>query len=564
MKRMCVLLLTVVMLAGLCTVPGFAAAEAVAETEVTATMPEVSEMFTDRDMEGDYDDAVTVTLADGRSAADGEGVSIKGDVITVTGEGTYLLTGTLSNGQIVVSAADEDKVQLVLSDAHITCQGGAVLYVLESDKVFVTLAEGTENTLTSAGEFLQTDENTVDGAIFSKSDLVLNGFGTALITCETGHGIVGKDDLKLTGGTWVVDAWGKGLEANDSFRMGGGDLTITAGADGVQVENEDLTKGYIYIENGTITAECAGDGISATGVLHVAGGALDLTTTGTVDSAKGLKSDHLLEVSGGTVRVTTSDDGLHTNGDIRIIGGDITIGSMDDAVHADNTVEIAGGRVVADYSFEGVEGSVVLISGGYVSAVTTDDGINAGGGADGSGFGGRGSSFGQTSNCYILISGGEVHVDASGDGLDANGALYITGGEVYVNGPATSFNGTLDSDAGAYVTGGIVVGTGPNSWLTNFGNGSSQGSILATVSGSHGEGTEITLADNGTGEVILSYTAVKDFQAVLLSAPELVVGGSYTLTVGDETQTVEMTSLQYGAGGMGGKGGFGGRGGKGH
>ncbi len=570
MKRCISLLLTAAVLTGLCLCPAYAtAAITVTDTadtttaERTATMPAVSEMFTNRDREGDYEDYVTVTLQDGGSKADGSGVTVSGDVITVTGEGTYLFTGELANGQIVVNAGSEDKVQLVLAGASISREGGAAIYVLEGDKIFLTLAEGTENTLASVGEFIQQDDNTVDGAVFSKSDITLNGAGSAVITCETGHGLVAKDDLKVTGGTWTVNAYAKGLEANDSYRMAGGQVTVTAGADGIQVENEeDLSRGYVYVEEGTIHVESVGDGLSATGILHVAGGTIDIATSGTVDSAKGLKSDSRLEIAGGVISVITADDGLHTNGDTLITGGDITIYAWDDGIHSDGTTEIAGGSVVVPGSYEGVEGADVIISGGYVSVVSTDDGINAGGGADGSGFGGRGSSFEMGGDgCNVTISGGEIHVNAEGDGLDANGSLTVSGGEVYVNGPSSSFNGTLDFDRSATVTGGLVVCTGPNSWLQNFGTASTQGSILCAFTTSQGAGTEITVTDNATGEVIVRYTAEKYFQSVIISSPELVVGGSYTVTAGEESQTIEMTSLLYSAGGA--SGGMGGRGGKG-
>ena len=539
-----------------------AAEPAVTET-VTATIPEVSEMFSSRDLEGTYEEYVTVTLADGASQADGAGVSISGDVITVTGEGTYLFTGTLTNGQIVVAPGESDKVQLVLSGADVACQGGAALHILEGDKIFLTLAPGTENRLASVGEFVQTDGNTVDGAIFAKSDLTMNGEGMLLVECETGHGVVAKDDLKLTGGVYTVTAANKGLEANDSFRMADGNVTVIAGADGIQVENEeDLSRGYVHIAGGTLTVDSVGDGISATGVMRILDGVLNITTTDTVNSSKGLKSDHYIEIQGGDITLTTADDGVHTNGDILVTGGNLVISSVDDAVHADSDVSITGGRVEALYSYEGVEGANVNISGGYVSVAATDDGINAGGGADGSGFGGRGSSFAMGgSSSAITISGGEVHVSAEGDGLDANGSIYVTGGTVYVNGPTTSFNGTMDFDVSATVTGGTVMTTGPNSWLQNFGSASTQGSILCAFSAYMAPGTEITLTDNVSGEVVLAYTAEKYFQSVILSDPAIVVGGSYTVTAGEESQTIEMTSLLYGSGGGmgGGRGGKGGR-----
>lgn len=541
------------------------------EVSVTSLseIPTAEELFTDRDLEGTYGEYVTITLADGASRADGAGVTIQGDVITITQEGTYLLSGKLTNGQIAVEPAEDAKVQLVLAGAEVFCTGSAALYIREGDKIFLTLASDTENALVSQGDFVQTDNNTVDGAIFTKSDLTLNGRGVLTVECETGHGIVAKDDLKVTGGVYSVTSAGKGVEANDSFRMIAGDVTIVSDGDGVQVENEDTAKGYIYIGGGSLTVQAGGDGVSATGTLLVAGGVLDMVTgdESTADdaSAKALKSDVEIFVTGGDITVQSVDDAVHTNGDVTISGtANLLLYSGDDAVHADNTVTVSGGSVNAPVCFEGLEGTNVNISGGYVSVVTSDDGLNAGGGVDGSGFGGRGgeSSYTGAGNAAIHISGGEVYVNARGDGLDSNGSLYITGGTVYVNGPEESVNGTLDFDGVASVTGGTVVTTGPNSWLQNFGQESTQGSILCTFGSGHGEGTLITLVDNATGATLVSYTAVKNFQSVILSTPELAVGGSYTVTAGDESQVVELTSLIYGGGGIGGgKGGKGSRGG---
>lgn len=539
------------------------------EVTTLSAVPVASEMFTERDLEGTYEEYVTVTLADGASKADGAGVTVREDTVTITQEGTYLLTGKLTDGQIVVEPEEDAKVQLVLAGADITCAGSAALYIREGDKIFLTLAPGTQNKLASAGEFVQTDDNTVDGAIFAKSDLTMNGGGSLTVECETGHGVVAKDDLKVTGGTYVITAAAKGLEANDSFRMAAGDVTIVSGADGIQVENEDTAKGYIYIGGGSLSVQAGGDGVSATGTLLVAGGALELVTgdetTADDASAKGLKSDVEIFITGGDVTVQSVDDAVHTNGDVTISGmANLLLHSGDDAVHADNTVTVSGGTVSAPVCFEGLEGTNVNISGGYVSVVTSDDGLNAGGGVDGSGYGGRsGGSFEGSGSAAITISGGEVHVNARGDGLDSNGSLYITGGTVYVNGPEESMNGTLDFDGTASITGGILVATGPDSWLQNFGQESTQGSILCSFGGSYGEGTVITLVDNATGETLVSYTAEKGFRSVILSTPELAVGGSYTVTAGDESQTVELTSLLYGGGGGmgGGRGGKGGRGG---
>ena len=139
----------------------------------------------------------------------------------------------------------------------------AAIYVRSAKKVFVTLAEGTENTLANGGSYIAIDDNNIDAVIFSKEDLTLNGSGNVTITAAAGHGIVCKDDLAITGGNYEITAEKHGIEGKDSVRIADGTFTITSGKDGIHVENEDNEEGYLYIENGTFTITSEGDGISA-------------------------------------------------------------------------------------------------------------------------------------------------------------------------------------------------------------------------------------------------------------------------------------------------------------
>jgi hypothetical protein len=211
MKRQWIALALAAVLCISCAACGSTASTASSSSAAAASAQTLSavsadEMFTDRDYEVGYSDYVTVTLADNATTADAAGVTVSGNTVTITAEGTYLLTGTLAAGQIIVNAPDTAKVQLVLDNASVTCDGSAALYVKSADKVFVTLAEGSENTLASTGTFAADGDTNVDGAVFAKSDLTLNGSGTLTVTSESGHGIVSKDDLKVTGGTYVITA----------------------------------------------------------------------------------------------------------------------------------------------------------------------------------------------------------------------------------------------------------------------------------------------------------------------------------------------------------------------
>ena len=205
------------------------------------------------------------------------GVSISGNIITITKEGTYVLSGALSEGQIVVDA-DSAKVQLVLDNADITCASSAAIYVKNADKAFITLAEGSENILMNTAEYEAIDDNNIDAVIFSKDDLTLNGKGTLTINSEYGHGIVSKDDLKLVGGTSNITAKNHALSGKDSVRIAAGTYNLTSGKDGIHSENADEEeKGFVYIASGDFTIESTGDGIDASYVVQIDDGDFDIT-----------------------------------------------------------------------------------------------------------------------------------------------------------------------------------------------------------------------------------------------------------------------------------------------
>lgn len=241
-----------------------------------------SDMFTNRDKEIGYDEeaAIAINLSDGASTADSDSVVIDGDTITIAEEGTYILSGSLTNGQIVVEA-ENAKVQLVLDNAYISCETSAAIYVKAADKVFITTTDGSTNTVYTSGEFEAIDDNNIDAAIFSKSDLTLNGAGSLEVTCENGHGILSKDDLVITSGEYVVDAGKHALSGKDSVRIAGGTFDLTAGRDGIHSENTDEEeKGFVYIENGSFTITSDGDGIDASYVVEIVDGSFDITAGG--------------------------------------------------------------------------------------------------------------------------------------------------------------------------------------------------------------------------------------------------------------------------------------------
>lgn len=272
-----------------------------ADDSTTVTVGDDTETDASKADETKADDSKTdETKADETKADESEtnetetassGVSISGNIITITKEGTYVLSGALSEGQIVVDA-DSAKVQLVLDNADITCASSAAIYVKNADKTFITLAEGSENILMNTAEYETIDDNNIDAVIFSKDDLTLNGKGTLTINSEYGHGIVSKDDLKLVGGTCNITAKNHALSGKDSVRIAAGTYNLTSGKDGIHSENaDDDEKGFVYIASGDFTIESTGDGIDASYVVQIDDGAFDITAGGGAENATKTHND---------------------------------------------------------------------------------------------------------------------------------------------------------------------------------------------------------------------------------------------------------------------------------
>ena len=170
-------------------------------TDSSAQGIDVSNMFSDRDKEIGYDEenSTVIKLSDDSTTCDSDAVQISGNTVTIIDEGTYILSGTLTDGMVIVDAEDTDKVQLVLDGVDITSAESAAIYVREADKVFITTASDSQNTLTNGGTYTAIDDNNIDAAIFSKSDLTLNGAGSLTITAKAGHGVVSKaEHIRLT------------------------------------------------------------------------------------------------------------------------------------------------------------------------------------------------------------------------------------------------------------------------------------------------------------------------------------------------------------------------------
>jgi len=231
-----------------------------------------SKLFSSRDFETGYDESTSAIIhLNGDTATSiSNAVKISGSTVFITDEGTYILSGILNDGIIIVDSEKTDKVQLVLNNVSIHSATFAPIYIRQADKVFITLAPDSVNTLTNGGTFASIDENNIDGVIFSKEDLTLNGSGIMTITSPAGHGIVSRDELILTGGTYEISSASHGLEGKDNICIANAKINITSGKDGIHAENaDDESLGFIYIQNGTFNISSDGDGVSASARMQI-------------------------------------------------------------------------------------------------------------------------------------------------------------------------------------------------------------------------------------------------------------------------------------------------------
>ena len=347
---------------------------------------DIEDMFSDRDKEIGFDEATDtlITLAGSSAICNSESVVVEGSTVTITDEGTYILTGNLENGQIVVDAEDSDKLQIVLNGADITCETSAAVYVKEADKVFITLAANTENSLAVTKEFAEIDDNNIDSAIFSKADLTVNGTGNLKISTAKGHGIVSKDDLVITDGIIEIQAAGHGLEGKDSVRIADGKFEINVEEDGIHSENDDDSElGFVYIAGGEYIINAKDDGIHAGAQLVIDEGNISIQKC-----EEGLEGQ-TVDVRGGNLILIASDDGINAT-------------SPKDADEED----------ADDNPFEVDANAYIRISGGTVEVTAYGDGLDSNGGLE--------------------ITGGAIYVSGpenSGNGsIDYTGAGKITGG----------------------------------------------------------------------------------------------------------------------------------------
>ena len=518
------------------------------------------------DLDTGYDNAFStkISFTDDGAAIDGEGASADGTAVTVTAEGTYLLSGSCKNGRIIVDAGKDTEVKLVLDGLDLTCADNAAITALSGKKLTLTLADGSVNSLTDGAEYSLSDEDSnVDAALFSKADLTLNGSGSLTVKGNYKHGIVTKDELVIADGTITVDAASTGITGKDSVKILGGEITVTAGTNGIKSSNsEDGSLGFISVSGGRITVKSGGDGLQAETSLLIDGGEFDITTGGGSADAEPHQNDmggfggNNNKMNGGGMRggFDRSDgngsgaadnaaqggfadrrgqrpdmqngeqpqmpdgqrpemqngeqpqmpDGQQPN-EQAVTSEDSSDSTSAKALKAGKAVSISGGSFVIDSADDSIHSDgTVTISGGSLTAASGDDGIHA--------------------DDALLINGGETEITKSYEGLEAKtitiseGTTKVTASDDGVNASAgsseNSFGGFGGTSEGVFlkITGGTLYVNASGDGLDSNGEFRMEGGTVY-VSGpvnagngalDYGEGCKATV----TGGTLIACGAV--------------------------------------------------------
>ena len=546
-----------------------------------------TEHFTANDLDGEWstDSATIITCSGSDITISGNGAYAYDGSVYISNGGYYVISGTLDDGFIDVDAYSSSKIWIMLDNLDITCSDNACFRVDQADKVFLTLAGGSVNTFTDSDSISEEAENDgTNGTIYAHDDLTINGSGTLNINGNYYHGIKAKDDLTITGGTINISAAQDGIHVNNDFATANAVIGITSGDDGIHADDS------VYIESGTLTINECYEGIEAS-TIEVAGGDItvypsdDGFNANGIDSSMGMGGGGFGGGRGGFAGMNESgntsdpDASAEASDSGKASGRPEMEASADMPEEAENSTASAGdgtkGR--AEFSAAGTENGSEHGAGFNPADMQSDT---------------EDSTDSEEDECYILISGGNVTIinenGNDADGLDSNKDIYITGGNIYISLNGNGSNNAIDfgSENGgvAEISGGTIVAAGGYNMAEAFDSTSAQASIFYVYSNGAEAGTRVTLEDSA-GNALIDKEVDASFTALTISCPEMQVGESYILYIGDEAEeiTLEEMSASYGDaqssgfggtmnwggmqsgenfGGRGGHGGMGGRGGK--
>ena len=489
--------------------------------------------YTNEDLTWDSSDEKTIDLANPTAT---DGVSVENGTITITSGGTYRLTGEYS-GQVKIEAAKTDTVRLVLDNAKITNSTGAAINVVSAAEAIIYTAAGTTNTVADGANYTATGDDDPDAAIYSTANLTLTGEGSLSVEGAYEEGIHTTGGLVIASGTLEVNAANTGIKGKDYVDITGGIVNVTAAQDGIKSTNtDDESMGFTRLSAGSVTVSAGDDG---------------------------LKAPHTLEISGGTLNIEKSNEGIEAQY-INILDGDVTVNSTDDGINASlkdsssdtSSDTTSGTATTGQQTQQNQNGQVQQAPAGGGAAPGGSQGSTGQNQnmpqppADGVMPGGGGGTF-EVVDAAINISGGTVTVNAEGDGIDSNGTATFSGGTVTVNGPAAGGNNALDSNGDLLLNGGTVTTGSTADMFEAPSSASTSGYLKITDSSALTQGSTVQVTDS-SGTVVANYKiTTSGVQLVLVSNKNIVKGQSYTVSVTSGSVDAASTTAASGASELG-------------
>ena len=489
--------------------------------------------YTNEDLTWDSSDEKTIDLANPTAT---DGVSVENGTITITSGGTYRLTGEYS-GQVKIEAAKTDTVRLVLDNAKITNSTGAAINVVSAAEAIIYTAAGTTNTVADGANYTATGDDDPDAAIYSTANLTLTGEGSLSVEGAYEEGIHTTGGLVIASGTLEVNAANTGIKGKDYVDITGGIVNVTAAQDGIKSTNtDDESMGFTRLSAGSVTVSAGDDG---------------------------LKAPHTLEISGGTLNIEKSNEGIEAQY-INILDGDVTVNSTDDGINASlkdsssdtSSDTTSGTATTGQQAQQNQNGQVQQAPAGGGAAPGGSQGSTEQNQnmpqppTDGAMPGGGGGTF-EVVDAAINISGGTMVVNAEGDGIDSNGTATFSGGTVTVNGPAAGGNNALDSNGDLLLNGGTVTAGSTADMFEAPSSASTSGYLKITDSSALTQGSTVQVTDS-SGTVVANYKiTTSGVQLVLVSNKNIVKGQSYTVSVTSGSVDAASTTAASGASELG-------------
>ena len=490
----------------------------------------------------------------------GNGLSLKDDVVTISSPGTYIVEGKSEEAKIIVNSEAKGEVKIVLKDVSLTSSKGPVIDMEEAEKTYVIVEEGISSITTT-----EQDDNEESAAILSHDDLVVTGNGRLNINSEN-DGIKANDSLSIQLVTLNITAGDDGIEVNDYISFESSVLDILTGEGASEVIsftpeggmnfNKDFPKENdeemmppqedADLENNREMTPPDQDfskemsPINQDGERRKPEGNFDQNDPmdfneeiedDTTPKHKGIKCDGDILFKDSDITVNGEDDAIHSNGSITIESGTFNLKSGDDGIHADQTLTINSGSIDISMSYEGLEAKELIINDGNISVTSSDDGINT---ADSS-FTGNNM---ESDESMLTINGGNIIVNAQGDGIDMNGNGEMNDGLLTIYGPTSGGDGAIDYAGIFNVNGGTLIAGGSSTMALLPSDTSSVNSLMIDALG------DIQIVDD-EGNIIFTYSSNKSYENLVIASSKLETGKTYTIIQdGIEVNTVTITSLQ--------------------